>query len=459
MKTYHAALSLLLAGVLALSLTACGGGSEPPSSGGTGAPPAGTAPADPAAPTPDAPGASGGAAESALDILLSKEDKLPLGGLQAAHLESRADIDKGLPMSKTNDDDITIGWASVSLASTYFTELYDSAQAKCDEYGYTLHYQNCNFDLNTQMTQIDTFLTQGVDFLVVNAVDIDATLVYYQQAVSQGIPVILLGPTTANAEYPIVTAILSSSFEAGYAVGEYVAEKLYDELNGAPMEVGFVISRAGDGLSNSRPCGFISGYLVKKAELDGNPYPSRWDGVLDGYNIWIELRDQGSAQIDGTMDLVGYVAAGGTDTSSGQQVAADLITGHPTMDMVFVETDSLSPGVLQELELHNLTPGEDVYVCCAADGAKYVLEYIMEGKMLATGTNVPYYAGGGIIDIIHDILDGYDANNLPANVFTPTGCINVDNVEDYYDPNEEFPPQAPWTLQNIDEYNAANAGA
>ena len=127
------------------------------------------------------------------------------------------------------------------------------------------------------------------------------------------------------------------------------------------------------------------------------------------------------------------------------------------MDMIFVETDSLSPGVLQEVEQHGLVPGEDVYLCCAADGAKYVLEYIKEGKMLATGTNVPYYAGGGIVDIIHDILDGYDANNLPANVFTPTGCINVDNVEEYYDPNEEFPPQDPWELQTIDEYNAAHA--
>lgn len=447
-------LSLLLAVGMIASLAACGGDSA----GGSSTPPASTAPSESEAPPAETESASG-EEMSSLDILLSMEDQLPLGGLQPAHLESREDVNKALPMTKTNDDDITIGWASVSLASTYFTELYDSVVEKCEEYGYEINYQNCNFDLNAQMTQIETFLTQGVDFLVVNAVDIDSTLTYYQQAVDQGIPVIVLGPTASQPEYPIVTTVLSSSFDAGYAVGEYVAEKLYDELAGEPMELGLVISRAGDGLSNSRPCGFISGYLVKKAELDGNPYASKWDGVLEAYNAWVECRDQGSSQIEGVVDLVGYVAAGATDANSGQKVAADLITAHPDMDMIFVETDSLSPGVLQEVEQHGLVPGEDVYLCCAADGAKYVLEYIKEGKMLATGTNVPYYAGGGIIDIIHDILDGYDANNLPANVFTPTGCINVDNVDEYYDPNEEFPPQEPWTLQNIDEYNAANADA
>lgn len=392
---------------------------------------------------------------SARDQLLAMTDKLPLGGLQESYLESRADIDKALPLDKTNDDDIVIGWAGASQGSTFFTEMYNSAQEKCDEYGYELRYQNANFDLNAQMTQIETFLTQNVDFLVVNAVDIDSTLNYYQQAVNQGIPVICVGPTAAQSDYPIVTTVLSGSFESGYVVGEYVAEKLYED--GKVLNVGFVISRAGDADSNSRPCGFVSGYLYKYAELSGDPYSDKWEATLDGYNAWVTCRDSGSYTLDGVLNLVGYVAAGATDANSGQTASADLITAHPDMDLIFVETDSLGPGVLQEVEQHGMTAGQDVYICCGADGANYTLEYIQEGKMLAVGSNPPDYTGGGIVDLIHEILDGYDANDLPVNSFTPTYCVNVDNVDEYYDSNLEFAPPIKWNIQTIDEYNAANA--
>lgn len=398
----------------------------------------------------------GDEALSALDQLLAMPDKLPLGGLQPGHLESREDIDKALPIAKTDDDDIVIGWAGASQGSTFFTEMYKSAQEKCDEYGYQLLYQNANFDLNAQMTQIETFLTQDVDFLVVNAVDIDSTLTYYQQAVNKGIPVICVGPTAAQSEYPIITTVLSGSFESGYVVGEYVAEKLYEENR--VLDVGFVISRAGDADSNSRPCGFVSGYLYKYAELSGNPYAGKWEATLEGYNAWITCRDRGSFTIDGILNLVGYVAAGATDANSGQTAAADLVVAHPDMDLIFVETDSLGPGVLQEVEQQGRVPGQDVYLCCGADAAKYTLEYIQEGKMLAVGSNAPYYTGASVVDLIHDILNGFDANDLPVNSFTPTYCVNVDNVDEYYDPDLEFAPAIEWKIKTISEYNAANAG-
>ena len=98
-------LSLLLAVGMIASLAACGGDSA----GGSSTPPASTAPSESEAP----PAETESAPEeemSSLDILLSMEDQLPLGGLQPAYLESREDINKALPMTKTNDDDITIGW-------------------------------------------------------------------------------------------------------------------------------------------------------------------------------------------------------------------------------------------------------------------------------------------------------------------------------------------------------------
>ena len=411
-------------------------------------PPASVSPSESAPPPP---------VQSSLDKLLAMENKRPLAGLQPASYESRASINKALPVNKTNDDDIVIAWASASQGSSFFTEMIRSAEEKCDEFGYEFLMQVANFDVNLQMTHIENFLTQNIDFLVVNAVDIDATVAYYQQAVAQGVPVIVVGPTAGKPEYPIVTTVLSGSFESGFVVGEYLAEKLYGDYNGKELRAGFVFSRTDDADSNSRPCGFVSGYLFKQAALNGKPYASRWDATLDAYNKWVECIDKGSSIISGIMNLVGYESAGGTDANSGQDAAGRLLTRYPDIDLCFADTDSLSPGVLQEIEQRGFVPGQDILVATGADGAKYNLENILAGKVIATGTNAPYYTGESVVELIHRILDGWDANDLPVASYTPTYCVNVDNINEYYDPKLEFAAAVPWDFMTIAQYNAANA--
>ncbi len=395
---------------------------------------------------------------NSLDYLLSLDDKLPLGGLQGSHLDSREDVYKGLDkLEDPGDGSFTIAWASASQGSSFFTEMVSSAKAKCDEYGWKFLNQSAEFDLGTQQTQLENFLTQDIDFLVVNAVDIDAEVEYYRQAVEKGIPVIVVGPTAGKADYPVVTTVVSGSFEAGFAVGQYVAEKLWGQFpNG--LNWGAVISRAGDADSNSRPCGFVSGYLYKYAELAGTPYASKWDATVIGYNAWIACRDQGSASIDGIINLVGYGAAGSTDAASAQPVAADLLTAHPEMDIILSETDSLCPGIYQECIQHDRTPGKDILICCGADAADYTLEKIKSGEYLAVGVNVPYYTGEGVVELIHRILTDkeFDANNLPGTSYTPTYCVNVDNIDQSWDGKAPFAAMQPWDVQTIDDYNAAN---
>jgi len=394
---------------------------------------------------------------SSLDKLLAMENRRPLGGLQPAFLESRADINKALPV--TDDGKITIAWASASQASSFFTEMVKSARERSAEYGYEfLNQVATGFSLDEQITHIENFLTQDIDFLVVNAIDIDATVQFYHQAVDMGVPVIVVGPTAARPEYPLVTTILSCSFESGYVVGEYVAEKLFSDYNGKELEVGFVFSRTDDADSNSRPCGFVSGYLFKQAELNGRPYASKWDATLEAYDYWTSCISNGSSVIPDTMRLLGYEPAGGTDTYSGQIAAEKLLTRFADMDLLFADTDSLSPGVLQAIEERDLVPGEDILVCTGADAADYNLLNIIAGKVLATGTNAPYYTGESVIDLIHAIYNGFDANNLPANSYTPTYCVNVDNVNDFYNPNLMFAPAMPWDVETIEQYNARNAG-
>lgn len=425
-------------------------------------PPAPPAPAPSAAQPSQAAPAPAPADPTGADVLaqlLAMPDRIPLAGLQPPKLDSRAHIDKALPFVAKRDP-ILIGWCSATQGMTFFTEMVRSAQETADKYGYNFTFQVANFDVNAQMTQIENFLTQNVDFLVVNAVDIDATASYYQEAVEKGIPVICVGPTGGQPQYPVITTIVSGSFEAGYVVGIYTAQKLYEEFKDKPLQYATLMSRVGDSDSESRNCGFISGYIFEHARLAGSPYPNKWAAVMEGYNFWKSVRDKGSGTYQNVIGVLGWASASSTESTAGQPFAADLLTAHPDMDLFFIETATLEPGVMAEIEHHNMVAGTDLYVACGADGENWTLANIKKGLILATGVNVPYYTGEGVVELIHKIVDeGFDANNLPATSYTPTYCINVDNIDEFYtDPEALFAPMQPWDIQTIDQYNALMGG-
>jgi ABC-type sugar transport system substrate-binding protein len=114
--------------------------------------------------------------------LVSRDDKKPLGGVVSSHFDSRADIYKGLDQVDHEDNDVVIAWLSASLGSDFFTEREKSAKAVCDKYGYKFINYDANFDLTTQIEQLENVLTQDIDFLMINAIDIDALSIYYKQA-------------------------------------------------------------------------------------------------------------------------------------------------------------------------------------------------------------------------------------------------------------------------------------
>ena len=173
----------------------------------------------------------------------------------------------------------------------------------------------------------------------------------------------------------------------------------------------------------------------------------------------MELRDKGSASIDGILNMLGYVTTGGIDPSTAAPAAAELLTAYPTMDLVVCETGSFGTSIINETIQAGYKPGEDMYIIYCADGEGYVNDYIMTGEVLCQGTNLPYPCGEDVIELIHDIMNGFDANDLPANSYTPTYVISKDNVEQVYTPGDKFAVSLePWKIMTTEEYNAANAG-
>ncbi len=445
---------ILALALITLPLAACSG-----NSGGSASTPAASTPASTATSGTGSSAAQSDAAGSdlsAYDQLMAMEDVLPLASLAPSHLDSRADVKKALPVEPK--DDVTIGWAGASMGSTYFEAMVGSARDAAEEYGYKFIEQNANFDLALQSTHVDTFITQGVDAIVLNAVDLYSSTNDINRCVEAGIPVIVTGPTAAYDDYEIVTNFLSGCNDAGFEVGKYTAEELYKD--GEVLQVGMTVSKISDGFSNSRPCGWISGYLYQAAEMAGNPYDSIYDAYLDGYNIWVELKAKGKVDAsDKGVNFVGVGMGDGTDAAAGQKASSDLLTAHPDMDLLVVEMDSQLPGVYQEIKQHGLTPGEDLKIVTCADATIESLDYIKSGELMATATNAPEYPGRVAVELIHKIFTtgGAEQNDMPANSITPTQCVNAGNVDEYYVEGQPFAKYIPWEPMTTDEYNTAHA--
>ena len=148
-----------------------------------------------------------------------------------------------------------------------------------------------------------------------------------------------------------------------------------------------MITACGSGFSESRACGFISGYIDGYAATAGQPYESKYDAGVIGYNTWVELRDNGLASIPGVVNCVGYVETENISTSESAPAAADLLTAHPEMDLALVETDSMGLSMITEARMAGFEPGEDLLICYGSDGLNTVCDAIREGTVLCMSSN------------------------------------------------------------------------
>ncbi|MDR0874900.1 MAG: sugar ABC transporter substrate-binding protein [Clostridiales Family XIII bacterium] len=477
-------ISLVIALIMVLTMVFAACTATPDAPAGDSAAPA-TPDAPAAADEPadaDAPAAS---AESSYDqimkLLENPESALALNGIQPKEYASRASVPKGLDAitPKADVKDLKVAWAASQLGSEFFEGLRDAAQGEAKALGMNpIDLRSADLSLETQNQQIEDFVTSGIDALLLNAVDLHAQAQIIKEVSDKGIPIVVTGPTASKPEYQIISAIISGSNESGFIGGVYSAEKLYKA--GEVLKVGFVVAKLEDADSNSRPCGWIAGYLYKVAEIEGTPYASKYDAILEAFNIWTAFKSDRKYDLSEKGLNLAWLGVGeGLDVAKGQQATADQLTGNPDTNLIVVEMDSMGYGAIQECKQQGKTPGEDIFIITGGNAARQALDYIKSGEMMATATNIPFIPATTLVDVVYDLFVGGRAsapdaantpekaaayyNDLPATSFMPTMLITKENVDKYYPTAPEtqfdgtFALYDPWTPISIPDYNALHA--
>lgn len=282
-------------------------------------------------------------------------------------------------------DGILVGFSQTDSMSAWRTTETDSIQESVEAAGGQFIVKDAGGDIATQESDIRDLVAAGVDILVVAPLEDHGLQNALEDAMNNGIPVILVDRAVAgdvNVHY--TTAIASDFVWQGEQAALAIMEALPDGGNIVIINGGYDSSTSTD-----RQDGFVEALDPEKytvvAEQDGAWLMDQAQGVME--NI---IQSQGAENIDA----------------------------------VYAVTDDMIQGAKRALESASLVPGEDV-VTVGIDGSKAALQDVEAGVQLASVTSSPYF-GPVVVETAAKILNGEEIDE--AIVFEDT-VYTKDNVE------------------------------
>ena len=343
-----------------------------------------------------ASGTSGSEAKGGNDLI---SDYASYETVEAADFISRDSFKLSGDVSK----EYTIAYVAGNMGSAYFYAGPTETQKYIESLGCKCLISDADADLATQVNQIENFITQGVDAIIINVVDPPSGVSEaLQKAADAGIPVAAVDSMLDENFENYLAFIGSDNYALGFSCGVAAANhlvELYGEVKGT--------------------CGVFDG-------VEGNAvaqliYDGFWDGVA-------------SIQEDHKLEEVSHLYGGAWTEEAGLQMAEDMLVANEHIDIMFAISDPFLMGALTACE----RAGRSEMFMCGRDGDKAAL------KAVKDGTAVKFIAGQdpvGMGIIATDlVLSHLENGTLPEARILRLAPIEagVDNIDEVYDPDAAF---------------------
>ena len=273
-----------------------------------------------------------------------------------------------------------IGLSVSTLNNPFFVTLRDGAQSAADEAGAELIVSDAQNDTAQQQDDIQNFVTQQVNVILVNPVDSDAVVPAIEAANQANIPVIALDRGASGGE--LATTIASDNVQGGNLAGE--------EL----------IRLVGSG---------------SVAQLEGTPGA---DPARD--------RGQGFQDAIDAQSAVEVVASQSAnfDRAEGLNVAENILQANPDIAGIFAQNDEMALGAVQAL---GGSAGDDVKVV-GFDAIEDALSAIQDGTINATVAQQPAEIGSLGVENAISVINGESVEeNIPVEV----QLVTPENVSEF----------------------------
>ncbi len=256
-----------------------------------------------------------------------------------------------------------------------------------DTVKYDVSFVDSKNDMNEQSAQVDNFITQGMDVIILNLVQTSSADVLIDKIVAANIPLVLinrepLGET--DESYPGIVNNPKVCYVGADArqSGTYQGEIIRDLPNKGDIN--------GDG-------------TVKYIMIMGDP-----ENPDAQYRTEYSIKALTDAGVK-VEEL--SKQTGNWDQTKGQEIAATALTQYgDDIDVIFCNNDGMALGAAQAIAAAGRKVGEDIYLV-GVDALDECVQMIGAGTMTGTVLNDHIGQSHKAVDVAIELLNGKDIQN------------------------------------------------
>ena len=278
---------------------------------------------------------------------------------------------------------IKVGYDIYYLGNSWSVQLYQEFKWNAEnEYADDIDvtYVQSDNDSNKQIANLEDLIAQGVDVIITTPIDATALNATLQDAMDEGIKVILLAATIDGDSYDTMINVKETDF------GAKGAQWLADQLDGK----GNIIMLNG-----------ISGYTSN------------------------EQRKEGAEAIFAKYPEINILAAedAGWDYATAKTVVADLLATYPNIDGVWSQGGAMTLGAIEAFQAAN----RELVPMTGEDNNGY-LKAVIKNKMVGIGVAKPTWLTRVAINSAIKLMNG---ETVEKDDIFPVMTITTEEMPDY----------------------------
>jgi len=271
---------------------------------------------------------------------------------------------------------LVIGYTVQSMENDFFVSIVEGMKAEAKAKGITLIVSDAAADASKHVDQINNFIAQKVDGIIISPVDQIAPESVVANAVAAGIPVVSLNQAIKGSSAYLLLKEYEYGLMGGTIAGKWLNEKEKD--------------------------GTINSILNKKGEIEV--------GIIR-YDTIASLVDRGNGQKDGITKtytgkkkIVFVSEQDAADSAGGLKVAETAFTANPDISIFVCVNDSSALGVYEAASALS-KKNKDTMCIVGLDGLPQALKYISQNTMYKGTVDIqPVQMGADALNLVLDVI-------------------------------------------------------
>jgi ribose transport system substrate-binding protein len=292
-------------------------------------------------------------------------------------------------------DKVVIGFSAPANDHGWIAGITDAAQAEAENYDdVELRVGEGTNDVSAQISQVETFINDGVDAIVLLPFDGAALTPVALQAMEAGIPVINVDREFDDPAASRAT-VLGDNYGMGVSAGTYICSQLDGQTDAVIGEIAGIDSLP---LTQDRSRGFAD--------------------ALDSCGLKVSNRVAADFTVEG-----------------GEEAMSNLLQAAPKLDAVWNHDDDQGVGVLAAIE----NAGRDEFFMVGGAGSANAMREIQSGDSVLEATVIyPSTQAADGIKLARLVAQGKNISDLesqgvPRRIVLDAPVVTKDNVDQFID--------------------------